>query len=89
MKLTITTEQERELFKWLKAEAAEGQLVNVSTIKARFEALAGKPCATSTIYVVLRRNRWSKKQPRPRHPKGNEPAKTRFKKTEGTGSIDG
>jgi transposase len=69
------------LFESLKTEAMTGQFVNTSVIKSRFEEKAGKSCATSTIYVVIRRNNWSKKQPRPRHPKGDDEAKCLFKKT--------
>jgi transposase len=77
----LNAEEEATLFESLKAVAAEGQLVNAGKIKALFEEKTGKPCASSTIYVVLRRNQWSKKQPRPRHPKGCEEAKRLFKKT--------
>lgn len=73
--------QESELFESLKEEAAQGQLVNASTIKARFEEKVGRPCASSTVYLAIHRNQWSKKQPRPRHPKGDDEAKRLFKKT--------
>lgn len=79
--LLLSEAQEVELFNSLKTEAAEGQLMNATKIKSRFEEKVGKPCAKSTIYVVLKRNGWSKKQPRPRHPKGDEEAKQVFKKT--------
>ena len=76
----LKPEEEFALFERLKAAAAAGELVNVCKIKALFEEKTGKPCANSTIYVVIHRNGWSKKQPRPRHPKGCEEAKTLFKK---------
>jgi transposase len=78
----LKREEEAALFASLQAEAATGQLLNATKIKARFEEKAGKTCARSTIYLVIHRNHWSKKQPRPRHPKGDEEAKSLFKKTE-------
>jgi transposase len=77
----LTPSQEADLFQSLEAEAAEGQLVTAKIIWVRFEEKAGKPCSKNTIYRAIHRNGWSKKQPRPRHPKGDEEAKTLFKKT--------
>jgi transposase len=77
----LSQNDEATLFESLKTEAMTGQFINASVIKSRFEEKAGQSCATSTIYVVIRRNNWSKKQPRPRHPKGDDEAKSLFKKT--------
>lgn len=77
----LKAEEEAALFESLKEEAAQGRLVNTSTIKAKFEEKAGKSCSKNTIYRALQRNKWSKKQPRPRHPKGDDEAKGLFKKT--------
>jgi transposase len=77
----LKTEEEMKLFASFKEEASQGQLLNVVKIKACFEETLGKPCATSTIYLAIHRNNWSKKQPRPRHPQGDEEAKCLFKKT--------
>jgi transposase len=76
----LKKEEEAALFESLQEEAATGQLLNATKIKIRFEEEAGKTCARSTIYLAIHRNQWSKKQPRPRHPKGDEEAKTTFKK---------
>jgi len=73
---------ERDLFETLRDEAAKGKLVNASRIKTYFEEKAGQSCANSTVYRAIHRNQWSKKNPRPRHPRGNEEAKCLFKKTE-------
>ena len=72
--------QEVALFESLEAEASEGDLVTVSRIHEKFEEVTGKPCSRSGVYHLIHRNGWSKKQPRPRHPKGCEEAKTLFKK---------
>src|SRR6476660_4179689 len=70
----LKKEEEAALFTSFEEEAATGQLLNATKIKARFEEKAGKTCARSTIYLVIQRNKWSKKQPRPRHPNGDEEA---------------
>jgi transposase len=77
----LSKEAEAEFFDTLKEEAGTGQLLKASQIKPLYEAKAGKTCSYFTIYAALKRNNWSKKQPRPRHPKGNEEAKYLFKKT--------
>ncbi len=77
----LSEEREEELFKSLEAQAAAGELLTGPQVKQAYEKELGRPIALSTIYVVLERNQWSKKHPRPRHPKGDEEAKTLFKKT--------
>ncbi len=77
--LSVQTEQN-----WLKAQeqkAAQGELLTALQMKESYEQLASRSVTLETIYKALHRNGWSKKQPRPRHPKGNEEAKTLFKKT--------
>ena len=78
----LSQEAEAEFFSTLQAQAAKGQVLKAAQIKPLYEAKAGKPCSSFTIYAALKRNGWSKKQPRPRHPKGEESAKALFKKTE-------
>lgn len=84
----LTAEQETELFEKLKEQAGKGQLVNICIIQFEFESKAGKPCSKSTIYRAIHRNRWSKKQPRPRHPKGDDEARCLFKKTARAATFD-
>ena len=49
----LKREEEAALFVSLQEEAATGQLLNATKIKARFEEKAGKTCATSTIYHTI------------------------------------
>jgi transposase len=79
--MLLSQEEERKLFERLQEAAMQGELINATKIKTCFEEKIGKSCAKSTIYLVIHRNDWSKKQPRPRHPKGDEVAKCLFKKT--------
>ena len=84
----LTAEQEKELFEQLKEQAGKGELVNICVIQLEFETRAGRPCSTRTIYRAIHRNKWSKKHPRPRHPKGDEEAKRLFKKITAESTVD-
>lgn len=79
----MSSDEEKALLKELEVKASEGQLLRGSQVKEACEEKIGKPVGKSTIYRLLHRNGWSKQQPRPRHPKGNEEAKSLFKKTAG------
>lgn len=76
----MSREDEKALLKALEARAGEGQLLTASQVKQACEEKLEKPVALSTVYLILHRNAWSKKRPRPRHPQGDEEAKTTFKK---------
>jgi transposase len=77
----LRVEQEAELLESVAAQAAAGQLITARQLKRLVEEKAGKACCLGSVYGLLKRNNWSKKQPRPRHPKGCEEAKSLFKKT--------
>jgi len=79
----LTSAEEKALLQWLEAKAGEGQLLTGTQVKQALEDKLGRPVGLSTVYVFLHRNDWSKQQPRPRHPKGDEEAKGLFKKTTG------
>lgn len=76
----LSAEAEKELLKKLELKAAQGGILTGEQVRKAYEREAGQPMALSTIYVVLQRNGWSKKRPRPRHPQGDEEAKSLFKK---------
>lgn len=52
-----------------RKQAEEGQIIEVSAIKAAYEAKVGHPVGGSQIYYVLHRHGWRKVMPRSRHPK--------------------
>ena len=60
---------EAELLAEFKALAEKGQLVEVSAIKAAYEAKVGHTIGGGQIYRVLHRHGWRKVMPRSRHPK--------------------
>lgn len=76
----LSGEAEKVLLKNLEARAATGQLLSAWQVKEAYEQEVGHAVSLSTIYVVLQRNDWSKKRPRPRHPQGDDAAKSLFKK---------
>lgn len=76
----LTREEEKDLLKNLESQAAQGQLLTGVQVKQAMEGKLGRPVGKNTAYLLLHRNAWSKQQPRPRHPKGDEEAKSLFKK---------
>lgn len=76
----LTAEQEAAFFAEHLHAAQDGHVLRASYLYSEYVSLIGKPCCLSTLYKALNRNGWSKKMPRPRHPKGDEAAKETFKK---------
>ena len=76
----LSVEQEKAVLEEVSEQAKAGQVLKAEQIKPLMEEKAGKGISLGSVYVMLKRNGWSKKQPRPRHPKGCEEAKTLFKK---------
>lgn len=83
----MSTEEERELLSGLQVKAAQGQILTGGQVKQACEEKLCRPIGLSTVYVLLHRNGWSKQQPRPRHPKGDDKAKGLFKKIPGNPSA--
>lgn len=62
-------EEEAALLEPFHEKATQGQIVEVSEIKASYEQAVGHSVGGSQIYYVLRRHNWRKVMPRSRHPK--------------------
>ena len=77
----LSLEEETAFLAPFLAKGEAGGLLNVSEIKAAFEARIGTSIAKSTIYRLLERHGWRKVAPRPRHPKADPAAQAAFKKT--------
>lgn len=65
----MTREEERALLEPFRKKAEEGQIIEVSEIKACYEQAVGHSIGGSQIYRVLQRQGWRKIMPRSRHPK--------------------
>ena len=64
----LTPEEEAALLEPFQEKAKQGQIVEVSEIKASYEQAVGHTIGGSQIYYVLRRNNWRKVMPRGKHP---------------------
>jgi len=60
--------EEEEFLADYKKEAEAGQLIEVSAIKAAYEAKVGHTIGGSQIYYLLQRHGWRKVMPRSKHP---------------------
>lgn len=65
-------EKEAALLAPFREKAKNGQIVEVSEIKASYEQAVGHTIGGSQIYYVLRRHNWRKVMPRSKHPKKAE-----------------
>lgn len=65
----MSFEAEGEFLAEYKAMAEKGQIVEVSAIKAAYEAKVGHTIGGGQIYYVLHRHGWRKVMPRSKHPK--------------------
>lgn len=62
-------EEEAEFLEQYRKRAEAGQIIEVSEIKAAYEAIVGHSRSHGQIYSVLKRHGWRKIKPRSRHPK--------------------
>lgn len=65
----MSVEKEAEILAPFKARAEKGEIIEISEIKAAYQAEVDHPIASSQIYFVLRRQNWRKIMPRSKHPK--------------------
>jgi transposase len=65
----MTRQEESALLEPFRQKAKDGQIVEVSEIKAAYEQAVGHTIGGSQIYRVLHRNNWRKVMPRSKHPK--------------------
>jgi transposase len=76
----LSLDEEKALLEEFSPVAERGGMLEVSAVKAAYEARVGHAVPKSTVYRMLKRHGWRKVVPRPQHPK-NDPARQRaFKK---------
>ena len=63
------------------SKSDDGQILEVSKIKNKYEEFAKKAVNKSVVYRMLARHGWRKIMPRPAHPKNDKTALSVFKKT--------
>jgi transposase len=76
----LTLDQERSLLAEFLDQAKRGGLLDVSRVKAAYEAAVGHDVPKSTVYRLLARHGWRKVAPRPRHPESDPEKQEQFKK---------
>jgi transposase len=62
-------QQEAEVLAGLRGEARVGHLLTARPIRLELERAAGQPLSSAGLYRLLKRHRWRKGAPRPRHPR--------------------
>jgi len=73
-------EEEKILMKSLESEALSGKILTFRHIKEHVECCVGKEVSEDYIWDLFKRHHWSKKQPRPHHPKADKKEQQAFKK---------
>jgi len=69
----MSYEAEKNFLEAYVERAEAGQMVEVSEMKAAYEARVGHRISSGQIYRVLKRHDWRKVKPRSRHPKKATP----------------
>lgn len=77
----ISFAAEKALLSDIEAEGDLGRILDVKSIKNRYEGLACKTVHKTVIYRMLARHGWRKIAPRPYHPKNDKEAVEEYKKT--------
>jgi len=65
----LSYEQEASILAPFLEKAKKGELVTIASIKKAFDEFRGKDTGRGYIYMLLKCHGWSKKTPRPAHPK--------------------
>lgn len=76
----LSPAQEKALIKEISSSSDLGRILEISSIKKRYEELAGKQVHKTVVYRMLARHGWRKIVPRPIHPKNDKVAIETFKK---------
>lgn len=76
----MSVEEEEKMMKQLESKALKGAILTFKDIKETVEKKLGKEVSADYIWDLFKRNHWSKRSPRPKHPKQDVDAQERFKK---------
>jgi transposase len=76
----MSPEDEKAILEAFEAIAKKGSVMVASEIRAAIEKKVGHKIHKATLYRILKRNKWRKVVPRPKHPKQNKDAIVAFKK---------
>lgn len=76
----LSMEEEREILKNAAKKAIEGKIITAKEIKKEVEKKIGHVVSDDYLWDLFKRHNWSKKKPRPKHPKSSEKEQEAFKK---------
>jgi transposase len=83
----ISWEAEAALLNSLENRAVEGQLLTAKQMLPEVSQAVGQEVSLGYVYTLLRRHRWRKLGPRPRHVKAKCEVQEEFKKNCQTSSV--
>ncbi|MDR2145001.1 MAG: winged helix-turn-helix domain-containing protein [Tannerella sp.] len=73
-------ERERVFLQGVEGDALAGQIITYQQIKTKLEIQMDRKVSDDYIWDMFRRHGWTKKVPRPAHPKADEAAREEYKK---------
>ena len=77
----LSWEREVAVLEELRGRAERGEVLTAKGVLPQLSAVVGRPVSLPYVYRVLRRHRWRKLAPRPRHVKASAEKQEAFKKT--------
>jgi transposase len=76
----LSREEEKALLDQIAGKAAKGKILTAKDIRKTVEQRVGHAVSDDYLWDLFNRNKWSKKAPRPKHPKQDLQAQEEFKK---------
>jgi transposase len=81
---TMKLEEEKEMLESMHEKAEKGEIVQAETIREECEERAGRKVHVSIVRRMIKRHKWRKVVPRPRHPKADVQAQEDYVKKNST-----
>lgn len=76
----LSFDDEKKILDKFSQKASKGLIITAKDIKSEFEKVIGKSVSDDYVWKVFKRHNWSKKTPRPEHPKTDYETQEEFKK---------
>lgn len=76
----LSLDEEKAMMEKVKKIALEGKFLTYKDVKKHIEQKLGKKVSDDYIWDIFKRHNWSKKSPRPKHPKQDPAKQEEFKK---------
>ena len=76
----LSYEEEQTFLEELRKKAVKGLILTAKNIKKEIESIVGHSVSDDYLWKIFRRHNWTKKAPRPEHPKTDYEKQEEFKK---------